>query len=295
MTAKVGGHHTDLTELPLTPEDRAAIQPVADRLRRLVAASTTNLVHDATYKPRDDSRIGRAKKSGFTDAYDQAGQRLVSAEDHFRTVLNLLIGPAPLPSFSMFTLIRGGAVATVHARYLLDPAIDETIRLGRGLSARLENLKQQHKVVSELDPSENPPQPFLTWDDWLADRVANLENRAKGNRVAVGRKKGTGPIKGFPDPWPYDTDLFEKYMPGIGKTYFKSLSGYTHSMPWTTITMQRAETSDEPGIALVPTDVNVTTLAVMLDSALEIYDETVGFFFSHGGYPAMVWTEAKKH
>jgi hypothetical protein len=40
--------------------------------RRFVAASTTNLVHDATYKPRDDSRIGRAKKSGFTDSYDQA-------------------------------------------------------------------------------------------------------------------------------------------------------------------------------------------------------------------------------
>src|SRR5437764_2843437 len=142
----------DLTALPLTPQDKAAIQPVGDRLKRLVAASTTNLVHDATYKPRDSSRIGRAKKSGFTDAYDQARQRLVSAEDHFRTLLNLLIGPAPLPSFSMFTLMRGGAVAAVHARYLLDPAIDETLRLGRGLDARLENLKQVHKVVSELDP-----------------------------------------------------------------------------------------------------------------------------------------------
>ncbi len=285
---------TNLTEQPLTPKDRAAIQPVANRLGRLVAANTSNLVHNATYKPVDDSRIGRAKKSGFTDAYDQARQRLVSGEDHFRTVLNLLIGPAPLPSFSMFTLIRGGAVATVHARYLLDPAIDETVRLGRGLSARLENLKQQHKVISELDPPERPPQPFLTWDDWLADRLTNLENRAKGNGVTVDRRKGTGPIKGFPDAWPYDTDLFEKYMPGIGKTYFKSLSGYTHSMPWTTITMQRALPSDEPGTALVPTDVNVTTLAVMLDSALEMYDETVGFFLSHGGYPPMVWNEAKK-
>jgi hypothetical protein len=285
----------DLTAMPLTPEDRAAIQPVADRLSRLVPASTTSLVHNATYKPVGDSRIGRAKKSGFTDAYDQARQRLVSAEDHFRTMLNLLIGPAPLPSFSLFTLIRGGAVATVHARYLLDPAIDETVRLGRGLSARLENLKQQQKLISELDPPERPPQPFATWDDWLADRVTNLESRANANGVAVGRtKKGTGSLKGFPDAWPYDTDLFEKYMPGIGKTYFKSLSGYTHSMPWTTITMQRAQPSDEPGIALVPTDVNVTTLAVVLDSALEIYDETVGSFLNHGGYPAMVWKETKK-
>ncbi len=285
----------DLTEHPLTAKDRAAIQPVANRLSRLVAANTSNLAHNATYKPVDDSRIGRAKKSGFTDAYDQARQRLVSGEDHCRTVLNLLIGPAPLPSFSMFTLIRGAAAATVHARYLLDPAIDETVRLGRGLSARLENLKQEHKVVSELDPPERPPQPFVTWDDWLADRVTNLENRATCNGVPVGRtKKGTGPIKGFPDQWPYDTDLFEKYMPGIGKTYFKSLSGYTHSLPWTTLSMQRAQPSDEPGISLVPTDVNVTTLAVMLDSALEMYDETVGFFLNHGGYPTMVWTEVKK-
>lgn len=285
----------DLNEVPLTPEDRAAIQRVGDRLKRLVAGSTTNLVHNATYKPTDDSRIGKAKKSGFTDAYDQARQRLVSAEDHLRTVLNVLIGPAPLPSFSLFTLIRGGAVATVHARYLLDPSIDETIRLGRGLSARLENLKQQHKVVFDIDPPEHPPQPFVTWDDWLADRLTNLDNRATGNGVAVGRtRKGAGPINGFPDPWPYDTDLFEKYMPGIGKTYFKSLSGYAHSMPWTTISMHRAQLSNEPGIVLVPTDVNVTTLAIVLDSALDMYDETIGFFLSHGGFPPMVWNEAKK-
>ena len=58
------------------------------------------------------------------------------------------------------------------------------------------------------------------------------------------------------------------------------------------IAMHRAQASDEPGIALVPTDVNVATLAIMLTSALDIYDETVGHFLGHGGYPAMVWAEA---
>ncbi len=262
----------DLTQHPLTPEDRAVLQPVADRLKRLVAVTATNLVHDATYKSVDRSRIDSAKKADLTDAYDQANQRLVSAEDHLRSVLYLLGPDVMLPQFSLFTLIRGAAVATVHARHLLDPTIDEPARLARGLSARLENLRQQQKVHPELQGSH------------FNDRVKNLRKRAAVNGVRVER-------------WPTDTVLFDTYMPeGTGKTYFQYLSGYAHSFPWAQTRIGRAQPSDDPRFVLVPTDVDVKTLAAVLNGALSLYDETVGFYLGHGGYSADtgVWTEAKK-
>jgi hypothetical protein len=261
--------HVQVTPLPLSPEDRAVLQPVADRLRHLIAISTTNLVHDATYKPVADSRIDKAKKAKLADAFDQARQRLVSAEDHLRSVLILLAPDVLLPQFSMFTLIRGAAVATVHARHLLDPTIDESTRLERGLSARLENLKQQKKVRPELQGSH------------FNDRVKYLRKRAAGNGIKLER-------------WPTDTFLFDTYMPGIGKLFFQYLSGYAHSFPWAQIPMRRAQPSDDPDYSLVPTDVDVLTLAAVLNGALSLYDETVGFYMRHGGYPWEVWKEAKK-
>jgi hypothetical protein len=259
----------ELTPQPLTAEDRAVLQPVADRLRRLVATTTTNLVHDATYKPVADSRIDTATKAKLQDAYELARQRLVSAEDHLRSILTLLAPDALLPQFSLFTLIRGAAVATVHARHLLDPNIDEGIRLKRGLSARLENLRQQQKVHPEVQGS------------FYDDRTEHLRKRAATNGVELVR-------------WPTDTELFDTHMPEVGKTYFQYLSGYAHSLPWAQTPISRAQPSDDPDIVLVPTAVDVATLAAVLNGALSLYDETVGFFLGHGGYPAMVWTEAKK-
>lgn len=259
----------ELTQHPLTAEEQAVLQPVAARLTRLVALATTNLVHDATYDPVADSRIDKAKKAKLADAYDQARQRLVSAEDHLRSTLTLLAPDSVLPSFSMFTLIRGAAVATVHARHLLDPTIDESVRLERGLSARQLNLEQQQKVHPEMQGSH------------FDDRIEHLRKRATANGIGLVR-------------WPTDTWLFDTYVPDVGKTYFQYLSGYAHSLPWAQIPMSRAKLSDDPDYSLVPTDVDVKTLAAVLNGALSLYDETVGFFLNHGGYPAMVWTEAKK-
>ncbi len=259
----------DVTPEPLTDEERAALHPVADRLRRLVAISTTNLVHDATYKPVAGSRIDHAKKAKLTDAYDQARQRLVSAEDHLRSVLILLAPDVLLPQFSMFTLIRGAAVATVHARHLLDPIIDESVRLERGLSARQLNLEQLQKVHPEIQGSH------------FDDRIEHLRKRANASGVGLVR-------------WPTDTWLFDTYMPEVGKLYFQYLSGYAHSLPWAQIPMSRAQPSDDPDYSLVPTYVDVKTLAAVLNGALSLYDETIGFYLGHGGYPAMVWAEAKK-
>jgi hypothetical protein len=267
-----------LMKHPLTAEDQAALQPVAGRLSRLVAFSVTNFFYDAISKPVPGSRFDRALKDKLQDAYELARQRLVSAEDHLRSILTLLGPESVLPSFSMFTLIRGAAMATIHARHLLDPTIDEGTRLGRALSIRLENLQQQQKVLPQ--------------GSHFDDRVEHLGQRAIDNGVAVIRDRN-GAITGFGDGWPSDTELFERYMPGLGKTYFQYLSGYAHSLPWAQFPISRAQPSEDPEIVLIPTDVSVPVLAAVLDAELSLYDETVGFMLGHAGYPADVWTAAK--
>lgn len=293
---------TDITNIDLTPEDRAALQPVGDRLSRLVAISTSNFVHDAVDKPVPESAIGNARAAKLSDAYEQARQRLNSAEDHLRTILTIITSATPVPSFALFTLVRAAAIAIVHARYLLEPTISETDRLGRGLSARLENQKQLRKV--ERNEAESPDDvdagdenttanDNLSPDDFFAERVEHLRKRAEANGIALVRDRHDK-IVGFGECWPSDTDLFEFFMPGIGKLYFQYLSGYAHSLPWAQLPMHRAEPPDEAGDRLVPTDINVPVFAAVLGGALSLYDETIGFVLPRAGYPAMVWTEAKK-
>lgn len=271
----------DLTNIEMTAEDQAALQPVAHRLSRLIANSTTNLVHDATFNPPDDSRIGKAMKAKLGDAYELARQRLISAEDHLRTILSLLTGSIPLPSFSLFTLVRGASIPTVHASYLLDPRIDETARLARALSARLENLRQQQKVHPE------------TQGNFFDERLAHLVKRAEDNGIAIVRNRNEV-VLGFSEQWPTDTGLFEEYVPDVGKTYFQYVSGYAHSLAWAQLPRHRAQPSDDPDISLVPTDVNVPVFAAVLNGALTLYDEAVGFYLGNGGYPALVWEQTKK-
>jgi hypothetical protein len=270
----------NLAEMRMTPDEQAALQPVADRLVRLVSVSTTNLVHDAAYDPAPNSRIAKAMAGKLRDPYEQAGQRLMSAEDHLRTVLTVLTSDAPLPGFSLFTLVRGAAVPAVHARHLLDPSITEGQRLGRGLNARLENLEQQQKVHPEIQGNH------------FDERLEHLRSRADANGVAVIRNRN-GTIIAFGESQPSDTDLFERYLPEVGKTYFQYLSGYAHSLPWAQLPRHRAEPSADPEISLVRTDVNVPVFAAVLNGALNLYDETVEFWLGHAGFPSQVWTMAK--
>lgn len=286
---------TKLTGIPLTPDDMAALQPVGDRLRRLVAISTSDLIHDAIDKPVPNSLIGRAKVAKLSDAYEQARQRLNSAEDHLRTVLTVITASTPVPSFALFTLVRGAAIPIVHARYLLDPSIDETARFGRGLSARLQNQEQLRKVERGDDPADQDAlaDKQLSAEEFFAQRVEHLRKRVEAHGVAVVKDRNDNVI-GLGERWPSDTDLFDLYMPGIGKLYFQYLSGYAHSLPWAQLPMHRAEPADDAGDSLVPTDINVPVFASVLNGALSLYDETIAYVLAKAGFPPIVWNEAKK-
>lgn len=265
----------------LSPQDRALVQRVGDRLSRLMAAPTTNLVHDGTFKPAPDSRIDKARKLDLSDAYDLAGHALAAAEDHLRTILSLLTSDRMFPSYSPFTLIRGAAMPTVHARHMLEPSISDSIRLGRALSVRLKNLEQQQKVHPESQGT------------FFEDRVHHLTKRADANGIAILRSR-KDVVVGFGEPWLSDAELFEKYIPDVGRTFWQFLSGHAHSMAWVQLPQGRAVPSDEPGISIVSTAIDIPTFAATLNGELTLYDETVAIFLDHAGLPPMVWNEAKK-
>ncbi len=170
---------------------------------------------------------------------------------------------------------------TVHARHLLEPSISEPTRLGRALSARLKNLKQQQKVHPEAQGT------------FYVARVDYLCRRAEANGIAIIRDTKDAVI-GFAEHWPTDADLFEKYIPDVGNTFWQFLSGHAHSMAWIQLPISRATPSDQPGFSLVSTAIDVPMFAGVLNSELTLYDETVGIYIDHAGYPAMVWNEAKK-
>jgi hypothetical protein len=170
---------------------------------------------------------------------------------------------------------------TVHARHLLEPSISETMRLGRALSARLRNLEQQQKVHPEAQGT------------FFDDRVDHLTKRAEANGITVLRNK-KDEVHGFGEHWPNDADLFEKYIPDVGETFWQFLSGHAHSMAWVQLSMDRAVPSDEPGISIVSTAIDVPNFAAVLNGGLTLYDETVAAFLEHAGFPPMVWAEAKK-
>ena len=113
-------------------------------LDSLLSASET-IVYPALDPPVATSPMGRAHKASTRDANEQARLLLASSEDHLGTIL-MLVQLNVLPMFSLFSLLRPAAEADVRMAYLLDPAIDERLRLARGLNVRLESLVEQDKV-----------------------------------------------------------------------------------------------------------------------------------------------------
>jgi hypothetical protein len=79
-----------------------------------------------------------------------------------------------------------------------------------------------------------------------------------------------------------------------GSQFPEDLSGYAHSLPRAQLSIHRAVPSNDPGLKRVPTDINVPVFAAVLNGALSLYDETIGYVFSRAGFPPIVWNEAKR-
>jgi hypothetical protein len=276
---------TRLTTIQPTPEESEAINLVASKLTRILDASD-KFVSDVSSPPVPGSPMDRAFTVHQREAFDMAYLLIFSAEDHLRTILQV-IKSGLVPGFALFTLLRAAAEAVVRCRHLLDPGIDHPARLGRALNERLDNLQEQRKVRSD-DAEMN---------QHYRERVAYLEERAgaEGVKVIHARTKygSDGEVIGFREVVRSDLALFEQYVP-VGSTAFRFLSGYVHSKPWVQVTPSRALPADEEGVTYIATDLNIVLFAGMLDTTLDLHDQNIGFWHTLAGYPVDVWQAAKE-
>jgi len=249
------------------------------QLDAVVSASDT-IVGYALSPARPGSPIARAG-TDCRDAYDQARLLFMSAEDHFTTVLLLLQGNA-LPMFALYSLVRPAAEAAVRSAYLLDPALDETQRLARGLNVRLENLLQQDKIhpnAAHLDAA-----------------ITRLEAKASANGIPVlhPKKDPTGRTVGFgKHQMSNEVELFDAYLPPNGALIYRFLCGHVHCLPWVKLSQQTAVPSGEPGISIAPMELDVPTFLGVLAPVLRLHEQNIPQLLALADYPRDVWTQTK--
>jgi hypothetical protein len=169
-----------------------------------------------------------------------------------------------LPGFSLYSLLRVAGEAIVRCRHLVDPDLTETQRLARGMNERLDNLVEQRKANPDAEGLKH-----------YADKVGHLERRAVANGITpVGGPPATA-IKGFYEQQPSVFDLFEKYFLA-GSTTCRYLGGFVHIKPWVALPRRRAQTSADPKVSNVPTDIEVPIFTAVVDSMLDVHDANVG-------------------
>jgi hypothetical protein len=273
---------TKLSFNKLGPEESKAFNLAFLQIASVLQASE-HVVASALDPAVPASGIDKANKSGRRDAYEQTRLLLYSAEDHLRTIL-LILERRKLPTFGLYSLLRPAAEAVVRCAYLLDRTVDETRRLGRGLNMRLENLVEQNKVVRD---------PAL-----LASRVEALEKKASASGIDIIKstaKDGRQWTDGFGERRPKsEVNLFATYVGDVGELLYRYLSAHVHSMAWVKLQKDRAIATDEPGISMMPMELDLQIFLSTLTIVLRVHDKNIENLMALAGYPLMIWDEAKK-
>jgi len=268
-----------MESLPLNEvsnDEMALLDHVLERLDRVLTAAD-RFVPEVAEPPVDGSPLAVASATTERDAFDLARLLLVAAGDHLGAILLIRRGRI-LPSFALYTLLRGGAEATVRASHLLDLSIDHRTRLARALTERFVNIEEQGKVLEDAQHE--------------AARVAHLVQRAEALSIPV-RRNDKGKVIAFGRPRPSLTDLFEAAL-HEGTLAYRVLSAYAHSMQWVLLPTDRAVPSAEAGVALVSTEVDLNRLIALLYGVLDAFDEAVRRWVVLAGQPAEVWRLAKE-
>lgn len=267
--------------MEMTPEEAARLSEVATRLQLLLDA-WEKFVTPSVDAPLPNSEMANAYQANLRDPYQEAFLLLFAAQDHLRTIL-MVLKTGPLPGFSLYTLLRAAGEAEVRCRHLLDRQITEAQRLARALNERLHNLEESRKV--EPDPKSG---------QYYDGRIAHLEQRAVANGITPLRKNPTAPLSALGELRKKLTDLFGLYLTA-GSTAYRYLSGYTHSMMWVVLQRQReAQPHADPGVNILPTDLQVLIFAGVLSTVLDLFDDDCRYWLGLAGYPGEVWENAKK-
>jgi hypothetical protein len=260
-----------LSVIELSPEQRAALSRVADRMSRQLRASERFVGEP----PAPSSSRHTAYANGYRDEFDIAGLALHAGEDHLRTLL-AIFHAGMLPSFALYTVLRGATEALARAMYLLDePSV--AARRAHALNVRLENLVEAAKVTKNRAR--------------LSARLQHLGNRAVGVGIAVIPSKGV-PAGFGAARLPSRLQMVAEAVDN-GEFLYRLMSGYGHAMQWALIELARAQSSEDPDVASVPTDLNVERFLEVLDRILDMHDRLVGLWLTLSGYPIEVWRAAK--
>jgi hypothetical protein len=266
-------------DFPLDPREQAALQAATDRLARLLEKSR-RFVRYVTEPPKPGSRMAAAFQSELRDPYEMAYVLIVSAEDHFDTILQIK-SVGRLPKFGLYPVLRSAGEAVVRCSYLLDPKLNERDRLARALNERLENLKQVRLGSAQFK-----------------QRLRHFEVRARANGIRPIPEKlpcgkpGRGPTTGFNERRKSLTQMFTDYLPD-GRKAFRFLSGMTHSRPWVQLRLELARPTKEPGISEVKVEIDVPVFVQTLARVTDLHDDNIRLWFGAAGYDAKVWSIAK--
>lgn len=254
-------------ETTMSEREITALHAAARRLDAILGLSPRVLA----LQPLQGSVMDQAYKSDLHEQFHIAYALIVAAEDHLRTIFQIL-RTGPLPMYALYTLLRAAGEADVRCRHLLDLSTSPKERLGRALNERLDNLEEQSKFL----PAKGSV---------LAARFGHLVKRAQANGVApVYSRKNLRKLLGLGEARKSEVDLFATYFGG-GSGAFRFLSGYVHSKPWIWLRRDRTVPTGEPGVRLAHIDLDGVLFASLLIAVVDLHEENLRNWSALAGRP----------
>lgn len=244
-------------------------------------AASSELIPQVLDSPSPSSPMGIAYQKMLRDPYEQSGLLWMSSEDHLRTVLMILQNNL-LPMFSLYSLLRPPAEADVRMAFLLDRDINETVRLGRGLSVRFESLREQHKVKPNLVH--------------FAQRLAVIEKKATDNGIPTVRsnpKKGAPEVIGFGGALKSEVELFRTYHEG-GELLYRLLSSHVHARPWGWLDSRKAAPTAEAGVSRLKAELDIPLYVNVVVLTLKTHEKVLIRLLELAGRTQDEWEAAKR-
>lgn len=281
---------------PLSKEELSALTEVMGRLAGQLQGSEA-VLDQVVDPPVIGSPIATAYSDGNRVEFDLAYLFVTAGEDHLRTMLWIAEG-GRLPSFALYTVMRGAAEALARAWYLLaGTTADE--RRSRGFNIRLNSIVEQSKLLNprprrgtpELKPSPDDLRRAELERQDLRRRLRALEDQAAALGITAirdrnGRAVGFGPAA-LPQKWETVADAMHE-----GEFAYGLVSGFGHSEPWALLRPERSQPTQNPAIRLSPSAVDLDWLLSILDRVLDVHDGVLARWVELAGHPADVWKPA---
>ncbi len=159
-------------------------------------------------------------------AHDLAAASLRAVIDHLVT-WHRVISNGFSPTYAHLSLIRTAHESSWLAYWLMEPGIDATTRLARGVAAQRDDYDERRKIEEALGgPQYQPPAKSA------AERLSDLMTEAAA-RGLTKLNKNNQPL--LITPLLSAVELFDRYEPvaiGRGSYLYRLYSGYAHGKQW---------------------------------------------------------------